>query len=161
MNDTKPLTLMPNLLKKALLLSNLFIIFDSKIKTLSPSNRYVPLDTFQDFIEDTRSHLIAVSETNNLMCENNYTISIDERGITSSAMHVDDVFKKIITTTKISNANTKHLFDIAISTFKLVKKNQEFQLKLRELQTDTKNFITSIMENPENQSIKDQFKVLM
>lgn len=127
--------------------------------------RYAPLSTYDDLMDDSGSRIISTSEIEcveqNLMCKHNYTISIDERNITSSSKHIDDIVKKIIGTAKISNANTRHLFEIAVATIKLIKKNQEFQAKLKEFQTDTKNFIISIMENPENQSIREQLKMLM
>lgn len=78
-------------------------------------------------------------------------------------MRVDDIINKIsktaaASTTKISNSNTRHLLDIAIATFKLIKKNKEFQMKISELQSDTTNFLNSILENPENHLMKERLK---
>ena len=62
------------------------------------------------------------------------------------------------TTEKITNESTKNLFDITLRTIKLIKINQELHIKLSELQSDTKVFFESIMENPENQKLRNQLK---
>jgi uncharacterized membrane protein YpjA len=128
-------------------------------------DRYAPLTKYENLEDDNLACVISSSDTGcnvqNILCKRDYTISIDDSNVTSSTTHLDDMVKKITSTMKISNANTRHLFDIAMTTFKLIKKNQEFQIKLRELQMDTKNFIDSIMENPENQSIKEQLKLII
>lgn len=64
------------------------------------------------------------------------------------------------TTEKITNASTKNLFDITIRTIKLIKRNQELHTKLSQLQSDTKTFFKSIMENPENQMLRNQYKAI-
>lgn len=128
-------------------------------------DRYAPLSTYDNLEDDSLACVISSSDADcnvqNILCKHDYTISIDDTNVTSSTTHLDDMVKKITSTMKISNANTRQLFDMAVSTFKLIKKNQEFQIKLRELQMDTKNFIDSIMENPENQLIKEQLKLLI
>ncbi|XP_070500098.1 uncharacterized protein Cipc [Chironomus tepperi] len=129
------------------------------------SHRYAPLSKYDNLEEDNLACVISSSDTRcnvqNSLCKRDYTISIDDSNVTSSTTHLDDMVKKITSTMKICKPNTRHLFDVAMSTFKIIKKNQEFQIKLRELQMDTKNFIDSIMENPENQSIKEQLKLLI
>lgn len=128
-------------------------------------DRYAPLSPYDNHDDDSLECVISSSDSGcnvqNILCNRDYAIAINDSNVTSSTTHLDDMVKKISSTMKISNGNTRQLFDIAMSTFRLVKKNQEFQLKLRELQMDTKNFIDSVMENPENQSIKEQLKLLM
>lgn len=130
-------------------------------------DRYAPLSPYDNHNDDDDSLACVISSSDsgcnveNILCNRNYAIAINDSNVTSSTTHIDDMVKKISSTMKISNGNTRQLFDIAMSTFRLVKINQEFQLKLRELQMDTKNFIDSVMENPENQSIKEQLKLLM
>ncbi|KAL7038565.1 hypothetical protein ACKWTF_009607 [Chironomus riparius] len=135
------------------------IAINSNKKKHKYSHRYAPLSKYEERC------VISSSDTScnvqNIICKRDYTISIDDSKVSSSTTHLDDMVKKITSTMKISNANTRHLFDVAVSTFKLIKKNQEFQMRLRELQMETKNFVDSIMENPENQSIKEQLKLLI
>lgn len=71
---------------------------------------------------------------------------------------LEDVVKKF-TSTKISNANTRHMFELAIATFRLARRNKEVQIKLRELQADTRNLLKSILDNPENKGIKEQLQL--
>jgi guanylate kinase len=71
-----------------------------------------------------------------------------------------DVVKKF-TCSKNSNANTRLLLEIAISTFSLAKKNREIQERLKELKTDTKKLIESVLENPENESVRDQLQFVI
>lgn len=52
--------------------------------------------------------------------------------------------------------NTKGLFDIALKTVKLIRRNQELQMRLAQLQEETKAFIDSVMANPENKSLRNQ-----
>lgn len=47
--------------------------------------------------------------------------------------------------------------DIAIKTVKLMRRNQILQKKLSQLQSETQAFIQSVLDNPENQAIKEQF----
>lgn len=54
--------------------------------------------------------------------------------------------------------NTKGLFDIALKTVKLIRRNQELQMRLAQLQEETKAFIASVMANPENESLRSQFQ---
>lgn len=91
------------------------------------------------------------------MCTPNMCHPID---INEEGSRFEDVVKKF-TCTKISNANTRHLLEIAVATFRLSKKNKEFQLKLIELQTDTKNLLKSVFENPENHEVKEKLKIVM
>lgn len=70
----------------------------------------------------------------------------------------EDIVAKKFPYTKISNANTRHLLEIAVSIFRLSKINKEVQLKLTELQTDTRNLLKSVLENPENKAIKERLK---
>lgn len=51
--------------------------------------------------------------------------------------------------------NTKGLFDIALKTVKLIRRNQELQMRLAQLQEETKAFIASVMANPENESLRN------
>lgn len=57
-----------------------------------------------------------------------------------------------------SNRKTPHttrgLLDIAVRTIKLIRRNQELQQRLMELQQETQTFIDSVMANPENQSLR-------
>lgn len=52
--------------------------------------------------------------------------------------------------------NTKGLFDIALKTVKLIRRNQELQMRLAQLQQETNAFIESVMANPENESLRNQ-----
>lgn len=70
---------------------------------------------------------------------------------------IENVVKKF-TCTKISNANTRLLLEIAISTFSLAKRNREFQEMLKDLQKDTKKLVESVLENPENESVREQLQ---
>ena len=74
---------------------------------------------------------------------------------TNASSRLKDVVKKF-NTTKISNANTRQMFELAIATFPLVRTNKEVEVKLRELQTDTRNLLKSILDNPENKEIKER-----
>lgn len=53
--------------------------------------------------------------------------------------------------------NHKGLFDIALKTVKLIRRNQELQLRLAQLQEETNAFIESVMANPENESLRSRF----
>uniref|UniRef100_A0A182QT02 Uncharacterized protein n=1 Tax=Anopheles farauti TaxID=69004 RepID=A0A182QT02_9DIPT len=53
--------------------------------------------------------------------------------------------------------NHKGLFDIALKTVKLIRRNQELQLRLAQLQEETSAFIDSVMANPENESLRSHF----
>ncbi|XP_053694940.1 uncharacterized protein LOC128742565 [Sabethes cyaneus] len=53
--------------------------------------------------------------------------------------------------------NTKGLFDIALKTVKLIRRNQELQSRLAQLQQETKAFIESVMANPENEPLRNRF----
>ncbi|XP_055542471.1 uncharacterized protein LOC129728105 isoform X2 [Wyeomyia smithii] len=52
--------------------------------------------------------------------------------------------------------NTKGLFDIALKTVKLIRRNQELQTRLAQLQQETKAFIESVMANPENEPLRNR-----
>lgn len=54
--------------------------------------------------------------------------------------------------------NTKGLFDIALKTVKLIRRNQELQMRLAQLQEETKAFIESVMANPENESLRNRIQ---
>ncbi|XP_055611312.1 uncharacterized protein LOC129757933 isoform X2 [Uranotaenia lowii] len=54
--------------------------------------------------------------------------------------------------------NTKGLFDIALKTVKLIRRNQELQKRLAQLQQETKAFIESVMANPENESLRSHYQ---
>ncbi|XP_058823393.1 uncharacterized protein LOC131684483 [Topomyia yanbarensis] len=54
--------------------------------------------------------------------------------------------------------NTKGLFDIALKTVKLIRRNQELQIRLSQLQAETKAFIESVMANPENETLRNRFQ---
>lgn len=82
-------------------------------------------------------------------------VEINKLGKILYTRHYDSIMQKITSeTTKISNSSTKCLFDLTISTIQLVKRNQELQMKIFELQSDTRKFIDSIMTNPENRLLK-------
>ncbi|XP_061497310.1 location of vulva defective 1 isoform X1 [Anopheles gambiae] len=53
--------------------------------------------------------------------------------------------------------NHKGLFDIALKTVKLIRRNQELQVRLAQLQEETSAFIDSVMANPENESLRSHF----
>ncbi|XP_053659892.1 uncharacterized protein LOC128708937 [Anopheles marshallii] len=53
--------------------------------------------------------------------------------------------------------NHKGLFDIALKTVKLIRRNQELQVRLAQLQEETNAFIDSVMANPENESLRSHF----
>ncbi|XP_049532630.1 uncharacterized protein LOC125949543 isoform X1 [Anopheles darlingi] len=53
--------------------------------------------------------------------------------------------------------NHKGLFDIALKTVRLIRRNQELQLRLSQLQEETNAFIESVMANPENETLRSQF----
>ncbi|XP_058059980.1 uncharacterized protein LOC131210714 [Anopheles bellator] len=53
--------------------------------------------------------------------------------------------------------NHKGLFDIALKTVRLIRRNQELQLRLSELQEETNAFIESVMANPENEPLRNHF----
>ncbi|XP_050070555.1 uncharacterized protein LOC126558564 [Anopheles maculipalpis] len=53
--------------------------------------------------------------------------------------------------------NHKGLFDIALKTVKLIRRNQELQHRLAQLQEETNAFIDSVMANPENESLRSHF----
>jgi hypothetical protein len=70
-------------------------------------------------------------------------------------MRVDEMMNKISN----SDANTTSCtLEIAISTLKLIKMNREFQHKLMELSNESTNLLNSVLENPENHSMKERFK---
>ncbi|XP_055847610.1 uncharacterized protein LOC129913123 [Episyrphus balteatus] len=52
--------------------------------------------------------------------------------------------------------HTKGLFEIAIKMIKLVHRNQLLQRRLSQLQTETSQFIQSVLANPENQAFRDK-----
>lgn len=54
--------------------------------------------------------------------------------------------------------NTSGLFDIALKTVKLIRRNQELQMRLAQLQEETKAFIESVMANPENEPLRSHFQ---
>lgn len=74
---------------------------------------------------------------------------------TYTSSRLKDVVTKF-KTTKISNAHTKQMFELAIATFRLVRTNKQVEIKLKELQTDTRNLLKSILDNPENKEIKER-----
>lgn len=78
-----------------------------------------------------------------------------------STSQYDAIINKIkATTDTISNSDTKYLIDITVKTITLFKKNKELQMKLSELQSDTRNFIDSVIKNPENQQLKNQLELM-
>ena len=115
------------------------------------TNSYDPQSTSED---DSQSRLNSSSDSG---CN----VSRDDLAESARMKYLDDMIEKITPTMKISNADTKNLFDIALTTFKLVKRNQEIQMRIRELQMETKSFVDSVMENPENRWIKEQLKLSM
>lgn len=50
--------------------------------------------------------------------------------------------------------HTRGLLEIALRTLKLIRRNQELQQKLVQLQQETQTFIVSVMANPENQTVR-------
>jgi hypothetical protein len=93
-------------------------------------------------------------------CSRTYSIVSNDKNDVSSTTHIgdDDIIEYRRSALKIENSNNRQLFDIAISTFKLIKTNREFQLKLTELKDDTTKFLNSILDNPENHLIKESLK---
>ncbi|KAG5682515.1 hypothetical protein PVAND_011864 [Polypedilum vanderplanki] len=106
-------------------------------------------------IDDDNIKSIVICTRNS--CTQNYPVTLKSR---TTTMRIDEIINKITSISKLSNSNTntKCLLNIAIATLKLIKKNQEFQIKLTELQSDTTNLLNSVLENPENHSIKEQLK---
>jgi hypothetical protein len=93
--------------------------------------------------------------------KNHHFVEINKLGKILYTRHYDAIMQKITSeTTKISNSSTKCLFDLTISTVQLVRKNQELQMKIFELQSDTRKFIDSIMTNPENHLLKRHLEVI-
>ncbi|XP_055636476.1 uncharacterized protein LOC129775594 [Toxorhynchites rutilus septentrionalis] len=54
--------------------------------------------------------------------------------------------------------NTRGLYDIALRTVKLIRRNQELQMRLVQLQQETNAFIDSVMANPENETLRSQYQ---
>lgn len=90
--------------------------------------------------------------------ESTYTSNICH-SIDEESSHLVDVVKQFTCTSKISNVNSRLLLEIAISTFSLAKRNKEIQMMLKELQKDTKSLIESVLENPENESVRKQLQL--
>jgi hypothetical protein len=116
---------------------------------------------YGDFSSDNNNHIVISSENSykKLSTRNSARGSNGAENITST-MRVDDFIHKITSISKItnSNASTRHLLEITVATLKIAKRNREFQLLLTELQSDTANFLNSVLENPENHSMKEHFK---
>lgn len=74
---------------------------------------------------------------------------------TVTSSRLEEVLRKF-KSTKISNANTRQMFELARATFKLVRTNKEVEIKLRELQMGTRSLLKSILDNPENKEIKER-----
>lgn len=87
--------------------------------------------------------------------KNAFSASSNNMHHTNASSRLKDVVKKF-KSTKISNANTRQMFELAIATFQLMRTNKEVEIKLRELQTDTRNLLKSILDNPENKEIKER-----
>jgi hypothetical protein len=73
----------------------------------------------------------------------------DDDGFRDASPHPSPVPPKPV-------VNTRNLLEIAIKTVRLMRRNQELQAKLTELQTETDAFIASVMLNPENQTLRAQ-----
>lgn len=56
----------------------------------------------------------------------------------------------------------RNLFEIAIKTIGLLQRNRSLQLRLRQLQMETRHFVDSVMSNPENAKLRpnDNLKAL-
>lgn len=50
------------------------------------------------------------------------------------------------------------LLEIAIKTVKLLQKNRTLQARLDQLQKETRQFVDSVMANPENCDLRDRIK---
>lgn len=50
------------------------------------------------------------------------------------------------------------LLDITMKTAELLRKNQELQREIEKLQRETKNFVLSVLSNPENSHILDNIR---
>jgi len=50
--------------------------------------------------------------------------------------------------------NTRGLIEIAMRTIKLIRRNQELQKRLSDLQRETNCFIETVMANPENKNLR-------
>lgn len=59
-------------------------------------------------------------------------------------------------TAKHAPGNSKTLVEIAMRTIKLIRRNQELQNKLYQLQQETNCFIKSVMANPENKVLHER-----
>lgn len=56
---------------------------------------------------------------------------------------------------RINHRNHPGLIDIAKRTIMLIRRNQELQNRLHELQRETKDFIETVMSNPENKNLRN------
>lgn len=123
---------------------------------MQSSFRYTPVTGYgnRNGGDTKRDGKVIKNAYSDAMCTKNMCHQIDTD---EDSSRFEDVVEKY-TCTKISNANTRHLLEIAVSTFRLARKNKEFQMKLSELQMDTRNFLKSILENPENKEIKERLK---
>jgi hypothetical protein len=54
--------------------------------------------------------------------------------------------------------NSQGLLEIAVKTVRLMRRNQELQAKLTQLQSETDAFISSVMLNPENETLRIQME---
>lgn len=57
-----------------------------------------------------------------------------------------------------SPAQNRGLLDIAVKTVKLLQKNRLLQARLEQLQTETREFIKSVMANPENAELRKRIQ---
>lgn len=51
--------------------------------------------------------------------------------------------------------NTMELIEIAKKTISLIRRNQLLQIKLNQLQLETRAFVKSVLANPENKHMKN------
>lgn len=120
-------------------------------------------DGFQD---NSSQHSTNGSRRNSGVCQHEcsqynkrHVVNISKLDKLLSTSQYDAIINKIkATTDTISNSDTKYLIDFTVKTITLFKKNKELQMKLLELQSDTRSFIDSVIKNPENQQLKNQLE---
>lgn len=109
---------------------------------------------YGNHVDDNVDGKVINDAYSNAMCTPNMCHPIN---IVEDISRFEDVVKKF-TYTKINNSNTRLLLEIAVATFRLSKRNKEFQMKLSELQADTRSLMKSVLENPENKGVKEKMQ---
>lgn len=130
--------------------TKVWFYFDIKFIKIYSIHRYTPLTAYGNRTTDVNRSQKIIKNTfgASAMCKSNMY-----QTVTSSRL--EEVLRKF-KSTKISNANTRQMFELARATFKLVRTNKEVEIKLRELQMGTRSLLKSILDNPENKEIKER-----